>query len=92
MAAAGGGKIKFKGKCESGEGGRGPVEETRRLEQKEDPRVRGRARRGGAEVSRSEGKWEGRTEKEARKSRREKKSQKRTLAVWWGKKPSSQGH
>ena len=47
MAAAGGGKIKFRRKCGWREGGRDPVEETRRLRQKEDPRVRSRARRRG---------------------------------------------
>lgn len=73
MAAAGGGKIKFRGKCESAEGGGDPVEETRRLKQKEDPRVRGKARRWGAEVSSSEGKWEEeRREKRGRVDPKEK--------------------
>ena len=93
MAAAGGGKIKFRRKCGELEGGRDPVEETRRLRQKEDPRVRGRARRRGEPDSaavRASGR-EGGREKGGR-DRPGKESQKLTLAVWCEKGPSSQGH
>lgn len=93
MAAAEGGKIKFRRKCGWREGGRDPVEETRRLRQKEEPRVRGRARRRGEPDSaavRGSGR-EGGREKGGR-DRPEKESQKLTLAVWCEKGPSSQGH
>lgn len=93
MAAAGGGKIKFRRKCGWREGGRDPVEETRRLRQKEDPRVRSRARRRGeldSAAVRASGR-EGGREKGGR-DRPGKGSQKLTLAVWCEKGPSSQGH
>lgn len=64
------------------------MEETRRLRQKDDPRVRGRTRRGRAGVDSGR---EGEREKGGR-DRPEKESQRLSLAVWRGKGPSSQGH
>lgn len=90
VAAAWGGKIKSRRKSQR-EGGRDPVQEIRRLRQKEEPRVRGGgggSRRGGAGLRRKEG---GRGEKGGR-DRPEKESQKLAPAGWRGEGPSSQGH
>lgn len=74
MAAAQKEKLKSRGKCEKREGGRSdPVQEICRLRQKEEARVRGRARRGRAGVRRSARGSKGRGERRRERERPEKR-------------------
>lgn len=86
MAAAQGRKLKSRRKCEKPEGGRGdPVQETWRLRQQEEARVRGRARRGELEfaaVKRERG--EGRAKEGERDPKKEARRSLRPSAVWRG--------